>query len=81
MVLVFDIGNSDITIGLYKDNAWQHTWRLQSQAELPEMFYAMKVRDYFLESRIGLDEVSRVAISSVVPDLTGKAGAYRADVV
>jgi len=72
MVLAFDIGNSDITIGLYNDNAWKHTWRVPSQADLPEMFYAMKVRDYFLENRIRLDVVSSVVISSVVPDLTGK---------
>ena len=72
MVLAFDIGNSDITIGLYNDNAWKHTWRVPSQADLPEMFYVMKVRDYFLENRIRLDVVSSVVISSVVPDLTGK---------
>ncbi|HEY5750327.1 MAG TPA: type III pantothenate kinase [Chryseolinea sp.] len=72
MVLAVDIGNSDITIGLYNDSTWQHTWRVPSQPDLPEMFYTMKVRDYFLENRIRLDVVNRVVISSVVPDLTAK---------
>jgi len=72
MVLAFDIGNSDITIGLYNGTGWQHIWRVPSQADLPEMFYAMKLREYFLENRVGMDEVSHVAVSSVVPDLTAR---------
>ncbi|MBL0744050.1 type III pantothenate kinase [Chryseolinea lacunae] len=72
MLLAFDIGNSDITIGLHAGTEWKPVWRVPSLPDLQETFYAMKVREHFLENRLGVGDVSHVVISSVVPDLTGK---------
>ncbi|PZR39927.1 MAG: type III pantothenate kinase [Azospira oryzae] len=72
MLLAIDIGNSDITIGLWNGNSWQNSWRINSRAELPELFYGIKIRDYFLEASLSVEQVKTVVLSSVVPGLTEK---------
>ncbi len=71
MLLALDVGNSDITMGLWRDNAWQ-VWRIPSRIDQPELFYGIKVRDYFLEASLPIELVGTVVISSVVPGLTDK---------
>jgi type III pantothenate kinase len=72
MILVFDIGNSDITIGLWNKNAWQHIWRIPSRPDQPELYYGVRIRDQFLEARLLMNEVQQIVVSSVVPTLTEK---------
>jgi len=72
MLLAFDIGNSDITVGLWKDNEWKYVWRISSRPDLPELFYGIKIRDYFFESRTEVSEVRTIVLSSVVPAMTEK---------
>jgi len=71
MLLAIDIGNSDVTIGLY-DTSWRHIWRVPSVTSRPELFYGITLRDHFLEAGIATALVRKVVISSVVPDLTDK---------
>ena len=72
MLLAFDIGNSDITIGLWSNDAWMHTWRIPSKPDQPELYYGVKIRDYFLAAGIAVDVIETIVLSSVVPDLTEK---------
>ncbi len=72
MLLVFDIGNSDITIGLWDDKTWKAVWRIPSKVDQPELFYGVKIRDFFLESNLSTDSVQSIIVSSVVPALTEK---------
>lgn len=72
MLLVFDIGNSDITIGLWYDEEWKHIWRISSKPDQPEGYYAVKMRDYFFGAGLATDRVERIVLSSVVPSLTEK---------
>jgi len=72
MILVLDIGNSDITIGLYNHKAWLHVWRIGSVADRPELYYGIKIRDYFSEAGIAITDVEKIVLSSVVPNLTDK---------
>lgn len=72
MVLAVDIGNTDITLGLYKGNAWAHIWRVSSALNRPELFYGIKLREFFFESRLRTEHVDSIVVSSVVPDLTDK---------
>jgi len=71
MILAYDIGNSDITMGLWNGNDWQ-VWRIPSRTDQPELFYGIKIRDSLLESSISIDLVTTIVISSVVPGLTDK---------
>jgi len=72
MLLAVDIGNSDITIGLWNDESWVCHWRIPSRTELPEVSYAVKLRDLFLEDSQPVESVKTIVLSSVVPDLTEK---------
>ncbi len=70
MLLALDIGNSDITLGYWDGATWKHIWRIQSDKRRPELFYGVRIRDHFFESDVKLESVTKVAISSVVPELT-----------
>lgn len=72
MTLVIDIGNSDVTIGLSKNSEWPYVWRIPAVADRPELFYGIKIREFFAEAGIQTTDVSRIILSSVVPNLTGK---------
>ena len=47
MLLAIDVGNSDITLGLSLEGRWKHVWRIPSVSDRPELFYGIKIRDYF----------------------------------
>ena len=72
MLLAFDIGNSDITVGLWKNEEWKHIWRISSRPDLPELFFGVKIRDYFFEAGIEVSQVKTIVLSSVVPAMTEK---------
>lgn len=72
MILVIDIGNSDITIGLNSENAWLHVWRISTVVDRPELFYGIKIRECFFEVNLSVTVVDKIVLSSVVPNLTDK---------
>lgn len=72
MMLAVDIGNTDITLGLYKDSNWTYIWRLSSSQNHPELFYGIKLREFFFEAGLNTSHVNKIVISSVVPDLTDR---------
>jgi type III pantothenate kinase len=71
MLLAFDIGNSDITIGLW-DDMWKQHWRIPSRVDQPELFYGVKMREYFFEAGLPVTNIDTIVLSSVVPGLTEK---------
>ncbi len=72
MLLAIDIGNSDITVGLYQQDKWSHLWRLPSAISRTELFYGIKLREHFFEAGIKAEFIRQIVISSVVPGLTDK---------
>lgn len=72
MILVIDIGNSDVTLGLSENRNWLHIWRIPAVADRPELFYGIKIREFFTNAGIRTSEVTRIMMSSVVPGLTDK---------
>ncbi|MCB0609708.1 MAG: type III pantothenate kinase [Lewinellaceae bacterium] len=70
MRLIVDIGNSNVTIGLWKAPEWLYVWRLPTRADQSAlMFYEVQLSNLFLEARLPEGEIRQVVISSVVPDL------------
>lgn len=70
MQLIIDIGNSNIVIGVFKNNQWAYTWRfptLQEKGAL--LFYEMQLTNHLLEADLIPQAIQRVVLSSVVPDL------------
>ncbi len=71
MYLAIDIGNSNIVVGCYASDSWQHIERFPTLVnESPAFFYKVKLTDYFLEKNIEFATIRRVILSSVVPELT-----------
>lgn len=70
MLLALDIGNSNVTIGLYEGGRWQQLWRLPTRSDLEALlFYEVQLSNLLLEADIAPGDVRTFVMSSVVPDL------------
>jgi type III pantothenate kinase len=70
MLLAFDIGNTNIHMGLWQNHTWQLSWRARTVTDKMPDEYAVLVRSFLDGGQIGFKAVTGVAISSVVPPLT-----------
>lgn len=70
MQLLFDIGNTNITVALYHNGAFTSQWRIFTQVEKTEDEYEIVLRSFFDYKKIDLQNIQAVFISSVVPRLT-----------
>lgn len=70
MLLAVDIGNTNIHLGLWHDNAWQLTWRARTVANKMGDEYAVLLRNFLQEVNLDFKDIEGVAIASVVPMLT-----------
>jgi len=66
----FDIGNTDVTLGIFTNDQWQHVWRMPSDLSKTNSFYIDKLRTLFLENNLKTGAITTSVISSVVPELT-----------
>jgi type III pantothenate kinase len=71
MLLTFDIGNSNIVIGIYQNNKLTKKWRLISNTKKTADDYAVDIVELCLTEKIDCLEISGAIICSVVPTLTG----------
>lgn len=69
MLLVIDIGNSNVVMGLYESDLLRHHWRFATDRQKTEDEYGMLVKSLFDSVGVALDQVSGIIISSVVPPL------------
>lgn len=67
MLLCFDIGNTNITIGGYKDDNLAFTARLATDIRRTSDQYAIEIRDIIHIYEIERSEITDAAICSVVP--------------
>lgn len=67
MLICIDIGNSNITIGVFEDEALKFTARLATDTRLTSDQYAIEIRDIIEIYGIKSADVTHAAISSVVP--------------
>jgi type III pantothenate kinase len=70
MLLVFDIGNTNVYMGLWQDDAWRWTWRAQTVASKMPDEYAVLVQSFLGTAGFSFKDITGVAIGSVVPTLT-----------
>jgi type III pantothenate kinase len=69
LILVVDVGNTNIVLGLYKEKELIHHWRLSTNRAATSDEYGMMVYNLFGYADIKLEQVRGVIISSVVPPL------------
>lgn len=70
MVLTVDIGNTNITIGVFNNNDLLFTARLATDRKRTEDQYAVELLNIFKLRNADISEFSGAVISSVVPELT-----------
>lgn len=71
MIFVVDIGNTNIVLGVYKDNQLIQHWRMATDRSKSEEEYGMFLKQLMDHHRISFFDIKGVVISSVVPTLTG----------
>jgi type III pantothenate kinase len=72
MLLTIDIGNTNLTIGLYQGESLQHHWRLATDhARMPDE-YGLQLLGLLDLAGIPVSGLKGIALASVVPVLTGR---------
>jgi len=72
MLLCIDIGNTNITLGLYQGETLGPRWRLATDHERMPDEFALQLLGLLAHAGLSSKEVCDVAIASVVPPLTGR---------
>jgi len=67
MILVFDVGNTNIVLGVYDDRVLTHHWRVSTEKNRTVDEYAVVIKNLFDFSLLTFKEIRAVVISSVVP--------------
>jgi type III pantothenate kinase len=70
MLLAIDIGNTNITLGLYRDSELLDAWRLATVHERMPDEYGLQILGLLEHAECARDEIQAVALASVVPPLT-----------
>lgn len=69
MILVVDVGNTNIVLGVYKEDKLEYHWRIHTDKQQTEDEYGMLVKGLFREEELSTKDVDGIIISSVVPSL------------
>ncbi|KRE45277.1 type III pantothenate kinase [Paenibacillus sp. Soil522] len=69
MILVIDVGNTNIVLGIYKGKELLHHWRLSTNRSATVDEYGINIHNLFHYAGVKLEQMDGVIISSVVPPL------------
>ena len=70
MLLAIDVGNSNLTLGLYEGSELRQNWRLETSARRTSDEYGLLVSQLLQNSNYQRGDLDDVIIASVVPNLT-----------
>jgi type III pantothenate kinase len=70
MLLVLDVGNSNIVLGVYNNAQLEYHWRISTDKQKTGDEYGMLINNLFSFRKISMIDISAIIISSVVPPLT-----------
>ena len=69
MLLVIDIGNTNIVFGIHSGEEWITNWRIQTDSEKTADEYEVIFRTLISNGQVSPDLINSVVLSSVVPPL------------
>lgn len=72
MLLAIDIGNTNLTLGLYKDTAGVFYWRLATDHERMPDEYGLQILGLLDRVHFSPAELDGICVASVVPPLTSR---------
>lgn len=70
MLLAIDIGNTNVTVGLFKDEELRATWRIATGIHRMPDEYAVILFSLLHQQGLDVSDVTKVSLCSVVPPLT-----------
>ena len=70
MLLVIDVGNSNIVLGIYDDRRLVRHWRISTDKSRTSDEYGVLLHTLFSLENLAFDCIKAIIISSVVPPLT-----------
>lgn len=71
MLLTIDIGNTNITLGVFEGDRLRATWRLATVHDRMPDEYGILLSQLLAHRHLAVEQISGVALASVVPTLTG----------
>ena len=71
MLLTIDVGNTNITLGLYEGDTLGPRWRIATEHQSMPDEYGLQFIGMFQHAGIDLDTLEGICLASVVPPLTG----------
>ncbi|MEG0297139.1 type III pantothenate kinase [Clostridium sp.] len=69
MILLVDVGNTNIVLGVYKNSEYIASWRISTDVKKTSDEYSIQVMQLFTQSVLDPKEVEGIIISSVVPNI------------
>ncbi|MBR3808247.1 MAG: type III pantothenate kinase [Lachnospiraceae bacterium] len=69
MVLVVDVGNTNITCGVYEKDALKTTFRITTKIPRTSDEYGVLLKDMLKNNEISTDKIEGVIVASVVPNV------------
>lgn len=69
MLLAFDVGNTNIVLGVFKDGQLIQNWRMETDNNKSADEYGMLINQLFAYEGLDIKEVKDVIISTVVPSV------------
>ena len=70
MILVVDVGNTNITVGLFNGRVMENSFRMTTAISRTSDEYGMMFGDWLSIKGFDISDVSACIISSVVPNTT-----------
>lgn len=70
MLFAVDIGNTNIVIGIFRDESLLHSWRLDTHTRKTEDEWQILLKSLFSDTELHESDISGAAIASVTPDVT-----------
>ena len=67
MLLVIDVGNTNMVLGVYKDTELLDHWRISTDRQITTDEYGVLIRELFYLNDLRADDINAIIISSVVP--------------
>ncbi|AGX02122.1 hypothetical protein B14911_02075 [Bacillus sp. NRRL B-14911] len=69
LIFVFDVGNTNIVLGVYDGEELKHHWRIETNRNKTEDEYGMIVKSLFEHVNLSFSNIDGIIISSVVPPI------------
>lgn len=69
MILLVDVGNTNIVIGVHDNNKYLASWRISTDTKKTSDEYSIQVMQLFAQNGLNPEKVEGIIISSVVPNI------------